>query len=110
MIRQHYLKGWFTIDLVSLLPFDFFAMFSGPKARLALERLKILRMIRLLRLLKLARMLRASRMLKRWEAKISIPYSTISLIQARGCRTFTSVRWRARSQHTFLAPRSLRCC
>ena len=35
--------------------------------------------IRLLRLWKLARMVRASRIFKRWEAKMSIPYSIVGL-------------------------------
>ena len=28
LIRRHYLKGWFTIDLVSILPFDSLSMAS----------------------------------------------------------------------------------
>jgi potassium voltage-gated channel Eag-related subfamily H protein 7 len=77
-IRRHYLKGWFTIDLVSILPFDIvaFALKDG-----ALGKMKALRIIRLLRLLKLVRIVRASRIFKRWETSISISYSVLSLIK-----------------------------
>jgi len=77
-IRRHYLKGWFTIDLVSILPFDIvaFALKDG-----ALGKMKALRIIRLLRLLKLVRIVRASRIFKRWETSISISYSVLSLMK-----------------------------
>jgi len=75
-IRRHYLRGWFTIDLVSILPFDIvsFALQDG-----ALGKMKVLRIIRLLRLLKLVRIVRASRIFKRWETSISVSYSVLSL-------------------------------
>jgi len=75
-IRRHYLKGWFTIDLVSILPFDIvaFALQDG-----ALGKMKALRIIRLMRLLKLVRIMRASRIFQRWETDISVSYSMMSL-------------------------------
>ena len=46
-----------------------------------LTSVKVLRVIRTLRLMKLLRLVRGSRMLKRWETRISMPYSLISLSQ-----------------------------
>jgi hypothetical protein len=78
MIVRHYLRGWFSIDLISILPFDVvaWAMQDG-----ALGKMKVLRIIRLMRLLKLVRIMRASRIFKRWETSISISYSLLSLIK-----------------------------
>ena len=80
-IRWNYLKGWFPIDLLSILPFDILALPSVGALSGGLSILKIIRIIRLMRLLKLFRVLKASRIYKRWEARISIPYSYIELIR-----------------------------
>ena len=69
-----YIKSWFPIDIVSVIPFDLVSLAYPPLAEL-----KMMRMIRLLRLLKLARTMRISRMLSRWEAK-----SPLSYVKARG--------------------------
>ncbi|GBG30458.1 Potassium voltage-gated channel protein eag [Hondaea fermentalgiana] len=60
-IAFHYMRSWFLIDLVSVLPFE------------------MVRMIRLIRLTKLLRIFRASRVLKRWETHMSINYGTLTL-------------------------------
>ena len=77
-IRRRYLLGWFSIDLVSVVPFDLLGLFFHSEI---LSRLKLIRVLRLLRLLKLARVLRASRIFRRMEANISMSYSTQGLIQ-----------------------------
>ena len=77
-IARHYGFGWFPIDFVSILPFDMFGMIFESKD---VSQLKMMRLIRLLRLVKLARVLRASRVLARLEQKITIRYSTQSLIK-----------------------------
>jgi hypothetical protein len=59
-----YLKGWFAIDLVSILPFDSVGLFMDSDA---LAKFKAARIIRLLRLLKLLRLLRSMRMFARWQ-------------------------------------------
>ena len=51
-IRSNYLRSWFPIDLLSIIPFDLIATLANSDS---LESLKIIRIIRLLRLLKLAR-------------------------------------------------------
>jgi hypothetical protein len=75
-IRAAYLRGWFAVDLVSIIPFWIIDLIGGMGE---LSLFKVVRIIRLLRLLKLARMVRASRIFKRWEAKMSIPYSIVGL-------------------------------
>ena len=140
-IVRHYLKGWFALDVISVLPFDFASIGGGsaaaarrkrggpaawpaPRPRLAaappkraegrgmasaltpawwprvtrrspptsrrlppappaqsgdVSKLKILRVIRLARLVKLVRLVRGARMFKRWEARLAINYSTLTL-------------------------------
>jgi len=60
-IAKNYIKSWFFLDLLSVLPVD------------------MLRMVRLLRLTKLLRIFRASRVLKRWETRITMSYGFITL-------------------------------
>ena len=82
-IAVHYFKGWFAIDIVSILPFDEMSMLAsgGDKDSPFASLLKMVRIIRLLRLLKLFRVLKASRVYKRWEARMAIPYAYIALIK-----------------------------
>ena len=84
-IRRHYLRGWFALDFISILPFDIvaFALRSS-----SLGKMKALRIIRLLRLLKLVRILRASRIFKRWESSIAVSYTYLALAK------FLSMVWR----------------
>lgn len=76
-IINKYLKGWFIIDLVSILPFDTVALaLDSPE----LSNLKILRVIRLLRLIKLARIFKSSKVLKRIQSNSGLSFSTWALI------------------------------
>ena len=75
-IRSHYLRTWFTVDFVSIVPFDLLSDLGNSSA---LEKLGVIRMVRLLRLLKMLRVLKANRMFKRWECAIAIPYASLSL-------------------------------
>jgi hypothetical protein len=72
-IRWNYIKGWFSIDLVSILPFSYI---PGVGSELG-----ILRVIRIVRLLKLLRVIKASRLYQRYEAQISLPHSVVALIK-----------------------------
>jgi len=67
-IRQRYMKGWFVIDFVTVLPFDMAKWVLDP------SKVKIIRIIRLLRLFKLLRIVRASRIFARWETKLGIDH------------------------------------
>ena len=71
-IRAKYLRGWFAIDVVSIIPFNYV-----PGA----SELGILRMIRILRLLKLARVLRASRIYQRYQARNSLPHAVEAMVK-----------------------------
>jgi hypothetical protein len=88
-IVRHYIKGWFTIDLLGILPFDIWAVATragdeeGVTWRASnvtalppdvASKLKIVRVVRLLRLLKLLRILRASRLFTRFESRMSVPW------------------------------------
>ena len=77
-IAKHYLKGWFIIDLLSVIPFSLIGQLSGSNT---LNQLMILRLIRLLRLIKLARVIRASRLFKRWEMNTDVSYSTMAMLK-----------------------------
>ena len=72
LIAKRYLRGWFWVDVVSVIPFDLIPVD-------ALNRLKAVRLVKLLKLLKLGRVLRANRTLARWESSIAISYAKISM-------------------------------
>jgi hypothetical protein len=94
-IALHYLRGYFLVDLISVIPIDTILMqldlqrpgdasyVDGQVAltEAGLEALRIVRMLRLLRLIKLFRILRASRIFARWEGAITINYSDRELIR-----------------------------
>ena len=67
-----YVKGWFTIDLLSVLPFDYmFLVIYGSEtdnlqALGLLKGLRLPRLIRLVKLLRLFKVLRINPELKRW--------------------------------------------
>jgi len=82
LIAKQYLKSWFFLDLVSILPLDWLMVTSVLDTEdVNPSMLKMVRMIRLFRLIKLARILRASRIFSRWENQISLQYSTRTLIK-----------------------------
>lgn len=65
-IAKHYLSTWFSIDLVSTIPFELLVFFI-PHQGDSWEFLRLLRVLRLTRLLKLLRVLRANRKMKQLE-------------------------------------------
>merc|ERR1719399_2505198 len=77
-IAKHYLKGWFTVDMASILPLDTVGLVMQQDN---LQSMKGIRIIRLLRLLKLLRIMRAMRILERWEDLIAVSYAVIALIK-----------------------------
>jgi len=79
-IVRHYLRGWFCLDVVSVLPVDLLLMAIDTTKLSGATMLSAIRMLRLLRLIKLARILRASRIFSRWENKISLSYGNRQLI------------------------------
>mmetsp|Transcript_17857 Transcript_17857/g.32387 ORF Transcript_17857/g.32387 Transcript_17857/m.32387 type:complete len:804 (-) Transcript_17857:5-2416(-) len=78
-----YLRGWFPLDLISVLPIDHVlrVVMSVHASNAAGRQARAIRILRLFRLLKLARVLRAIRVLRRWKTKIVIPFSTQALLK-----------------------------
>jgi len=80
IIAQRYLKGWFIIDFISILPFDLIVVYgSMDNGRGNVQKLKIIRIERLLKLVKLIRMIKGSRNATLWSNRITISYGMISL-------------------------------
>lgn len=83
-IRILYLKGWFTLDAISVLvsASDIIAV-AQPRADSStgesLKTVKVLRVLRALRLIKLVRLIRASRIIRRWEARIAVNYTYLTI-------------------------------
>lgn len=70
-IARHYVKGWFFIDVMSLMPFDFVGMAVGSGR---VSQLRVFRVVRLLRLIKLLRLIRLNAFMERWKASSSFSY------------------------------------
>ena len=80
-IRWHYLTSNFALDFMStaVSAFDIVSFISDDAG---LAKFKVLRVLRVLRLVKLLRLLRGMRIFKRWETRLSIDYSMLSLVQS----------------------------
>ena len=76
-----YLTGWFTVDAISILVsgFDIASAVEGDISGGAVKQVRALRVLRALRLIKLLRLARASRILRRWETRIAVSYSLLTL-------------------------------
>ena len=72
LIATRYLKTWFIMDLVSIIPFELLPLPPTFRA---------MRLIRLLRLLKLARVLKASSVIARYETRMSMSYAQRDIIK-----------------------------
>lgn len=89
VIALKYTRFWFTIDLVSILPFDMMSFFTSNEA---LENAKGARLIRLLRLLKLLRILRGARILAKWQDYFGWSHNSVQLGQFLVC-VLTMIHW-----------------
>jgi len=74
LIAIQYLKGWFFVDLVCVLPYGIISellieLFTNPS----------IRAVRLLRLLKLMRVTKARRLFHRYRASIGLPFRQLTL-------------------------------
>lgn len=92
-IRRHYLTGWFSVDLISSLPFDLLLQvgFIDAQSQNA-TLLRLLRTIRFVRLVKMFRILKASRLIARWKSHFGISYATSSMIKC-AARRFQHARF-----------------
>jgi CRP-like cAMP-binding protein len=79
-IALAYLRTWFIIDFLSVIPSDLITILvqnSYPSAKIA--NLTLLRALRLFRLVKLLRILRSMRLFKRLEMRYTVDYSALAL-------------------------------
>ena len=103
----HPLKGWFTLDLVSLAAssFDVVPLIVKSMKETTSEvregssdsgesALALFRIVRILRLVKLARLLKASQRLKEWSVKIATPRATLTVFQT-SVECFYVTHWSA---------------
>ena len=77
-ITEKYLKGWFLVDSVSIIPFD--ALYLGIGTT-AFSRLSALRIFRLLRLAKVIKMNQLGKIFERLELIYTIDYTMIALVK-----------------------------
>ena len=72
-IVRRYAHGWFIIDFLSCLPFDFIGLLDPNNSDV--DQLKLLRFVRLFRLIKLLRILRSGRLMARIQSTTGLPFS-----------------------------------
>ena len=77
-ISRHYLKTWFALDAITLIPFDIIDLAFNAESVGTFKGTKV---FRALRLLKLMRILKTSRWLHRVEITISLPYQQFALFR-----------------------------
>lgn len=85
-IKMRYLKGWFALDFLSVVPFDVLSimldLYAGASADTdSVARLRVVRLVRLLRLVKLLRIVRTGRVMQRIEEEMEIDYNMLTLIK-----------------------------
>jgi len=77
-IACRYLKSWFPLDIISLIPFDFISFVSASDS---ISQAKAIKLVRLLRLLKLVRLCRTLRLFRHFELHMSITYGKLALFK-----------------------------
>jgi len=77
-IAKHYLRTWFPVDLLTVIPFDIIELSSGVGQVGAFKGTKA---VRALRLLKLMRVLKNLKWLHKFESAVSIPYQQFALVR-----------------------------
>ena len=80
-IGKKYLKGWFLVDVMSILPsaFDIIPFARGGDAKGGSD-LKFLRIVRTARLVKMIRLVRSSRLITRWRTRISVSFVKLAVV------------------------------
>ncbi|KAJ7382051.1 Potassium/sodium hyperpolarization-activated cyclic nucleotide-gated channel 3 [Desmophyllum pertusum] len=106
IITRTYLRGWFVIDLISSLPFDYayFIASSSSAQQTLIKASRALRILKLAKLLSLLRLLRVSRLvryIKRFEELLNIASGQLRIGKLIGCMLLLS-HWNGCVQ--FLVP------
>lgn len=76
-LAMRYFKGWFVLDVATIIPFDIFVLLgllNGP--------VKGTKLLRILRLVKLLKVLKSSAIIERWQNSIAISSSKLTLMYA----------------------------
>ncbi|KAK3732807.1 hypothetical protein QZH41_017708 [Actinostola sp. cb2023] len=106
IIRRNYLQGWFVIDVLSSLPFDYayFIASSTSTEQTLIKASRALRILKLAKVLSLLRLLRVSRLvryMKRFEELLNIASGQLRIVKLIGCMMLLS-HWNGCVQ--FLVP------
>lgn len=95
LIARNYMTGWFTLDLISVLPVDCVCIYfdphgdeDGPGNTWTLE------IVRLLRLVRLVRLARFKRLLHRWYTSFGMSFAELSLYKFL-CTVLACCHWMA---------------
>jgi potassium voltage-gated channel Eag-related subfamily H protein 7 len=88
-IKKRYLRTWFTLDVISTIPYDILALIMDTGAG---NKLKIIRILKLLKLTRLLRMVKSMRIFKTLQAKLHLTQKTASLIKVL-IILLTSLHW-----------------
>merc|ERR1719379_1857271 len=75
-IAMNYVKKWFVIDFLSILPFDMVGLVADNESVRRMNGIKIIRILRLLKLMKVSKF---SRIFHRFEVRMSITYQKLQL-------------------------------
>ena len=105
-IACNYAKGWLSIDIISIFPFDTLGLImegqGGSAGGVPLGQLKLLRVIRLARLAKLLKVMKSSAIFKKWESRIGMQFSTMTMLKWLLIITFLC-HWLACAWHTVIS-------
>jgi len=77
-IAQNYLRTWFFVDLLSILPVDTVSLLVESRN---IASVKLIRQVRLFRLVKLVRLLNGLRIWNRYQSQLAFSYRRIMLAQ-----------------------------
>lgn len=91
LIAARYLRGWFTIDLLSCIPIDAVVASGGHPVKFIIiltscgqsngDELRLFSMLKLFRLLKLLRVLRIGRFVMRFAATVNVSFKTQTIVK-----------------------------
>jgi len=94
-IQLHYLKGWFPIDLISILPYDLFTWLMERSIQSdGIGNIRMMRLVRLSRLAKVLRILRASRIIARYDDRVGLDFRMMRILSYVGI-VVLSAHWMA---------------
>eukprot|EP00002_Diphylleia_rotans_P017407 TRINITY_DN3380_c0_g1_i1.p1 TRINITY_DN3380_c0_g1~~TRINITY_DN3380_c0_g1_i1.p1 ORF type:complete len:701 (+),score=113.48 TRINITY_DN3380_c0_g1_i1:74-2176(+) len=87
-IARNYLRNWFVIDVISILPYEFMLnqFQSGSISRIP----RLLRILRLIRLTRLMRLFRLSRIFHKWFGHVQLVQMTLRMVKLTAVLFFMS--------------------